>query len=281
MLIKTEDLTFVYGHNLAWEKVALDKVSITINKNEHYGILGGTGSGKSTLVQHFNGLLVPTSGSVYIKGVSLNSNEVLKKIKREVGLVFQFPEQQIFGETVREELSYGLKNFNFLESEIDLRIKESLYLVGLKPESILQRNPYNLSGGEKRRVALASILSMKPSILVLDEPFAGIDSGCRNLIISSLKKYAKKNDATLIIVSHRIEEILSICSKGVVLKEGKVIFEGSISDLLSSLDVILEAGIEPPFFTRLYQLLKQKGFNLLRIPTNAEEFIDEIRKCLV
>ncbi len=280
MLVKIKELTFIYGEGLPWQKKALDNISLSINKGDIYAIMGSTGSGKSTLIQHFNGLLFPTSGTVVVNGIEIKSGVDLKKLRKEVGLVFQFPEQQLFGETVLEDISFGLKKLGLNVLENEERITESLDLVGLEPEKFLNRSPLYLSGGEKRKVALAGVLSMKPSILVLDEPTAGLDPHSRIDIMASLLDYIKKNEATMVIVSNKLDEIANCCNRGLVLHEGFVIFEGSFLDLFQYPDILFRAGLELPFFPRLYHRLKEKDLKLSRIPLTREDFTLGVRKCL-
>lgn len=279
MLIEVEGLTFIYGEGLPWQKKALDNISLTVYKGDCYAVMGSIGSGKSTLVQHFNGLLFPVSGRVMVNGVEIRPGVDIRRLRREVGLVFQFPEHQLFGETVREDVSFGPTKLGLQKSEVEERVIESLLLVGLEPARFMDRNPIFLSGGEKRRVAIAGVLAMRPSIMVLDEPTVGLDSQGRVDILSSLMDYRRKNEATLIVVSHMMEEITTLCNRGIVLHEGSSLFEGSIAELLERPDIWCKTRLELPVFARLYYLLKECGLKLPKVPLTREEFVLGVREC--
>ncbi|NMB98006.1 MAG: energy-coupling factor transporter ATPase [Clostridiaceae bacterium] len=256
MSIVVENLSHIYMKGSPFERKALDNISLVINQGEFVGIIGHTGSGKSTLIQHFNGILKPTSGTVVVDGIN-TLEKGLKELRKKVGIVFQYPEQQLFEETVYKDIAFGLKQLNHKEDEIDKKIKNVIRIVGLD-ESILEKSPFELSGGQKRRVAIAGILVMEPSILVLDEPAAGLDPKGRNEIFGFLKKLYDEVKITIIIVSHNMEEVAKIVNRVIVINKGKIAMDGSPGEIFSDVSTLENIGLSAPQITHLMKKLKKK-----------------------
>ncbi len=221
-MIKIEHLSHVYSSKTPFEKVALDNVDVEIASGEFVGVIGHTGSGKSTLIQHLNGLLKPTSGKIYIDGEDIwQSKEKLREVRFKVGLVFQYPEYQLFEETVYSDIAFGPKNMELPEAEIDARVKEAMEIVGLR-EYYAKKSPFELSGGQKRRVAIAGVIAMRPKVLILDEPTAGLDPKGRDKILSQIKNYHETTGSTVLLVSHSMEDIAKHAGKVMVINKSKI-----------------------------------------------------------
>lgn len=232
-IIKAENLTYVYGEGAPFRKVALDDVNIDIQEGELIGIIGHTGSGKSTLIQHFNGLLKPTSGKVIVDGEELFADKArLRAIRFKVGLVFQYPEYQLFEETVYKDIAFGPKNMGLSDDEIDIRVKQTMKLVGLKPE-LMNKSPFDLSGGQKRRVAIAGVMAMEPKVLILDEPTAGLDPKERVRIRNFIEKLSK--DRIVLLATHIVSDIESIADEVLLMKRGRLLNVSSPAELIKSL----------------------------------------------
>ncbi|MGX7071217.1 energy-coupling factor transporter ATPase, partial [Helcococcus kunzii] len=263
MSIILKNVSFNYGQAGGSNSSALDNINLQINSNEFIGIIGHTGSGKSTLTQLFNGLLYATSGEVSVDGqiISEETKSELKKVRQKVGLVFQYPEYQLFEETVALDIAYGPKNLDLDESEVEKRVKESMELVGLDYEKYKDQSPFELSGGQKRRVAIASILAMEPKYLVLDEPTAGLDPLGRDEILGELRHiYDNRDDLTVIVVSHSMEDIAKIADRVIVMNKGKIIGD-DIPEIIYSKEEELESiGLDVPQITSAMTLLKEKGY---------------------
>lgn len=255
MSIIIENLSFVYMKGSPFERKALENINLVINQGEFVGIIGHTGSGKSTLVQHFNGILKPTSGTVIVDGIN-TLNKGLKELRKKVGIVFQYPEQQLFEETVYKDIAFGLKQLDCTEPEIDEKIRNVIKIVGLD-EDILEKSPFELSGGQKRRVAIAGILVMEPSILVLDEPAAGLDPKGRNEIFGFIQEIYKKTKLTVIIVSHNMEEVAKIVNRVIVMNNGKIAMDGSPGKIFSEISSLEDMGLSAPQITYLMKKLKK------------------------
>ncbi len=265
MPIEITDLTHVYNPGTTSESQALSGISFRIEDGEFVGLIGPTGSGKSTLIQHLNGLLKPTSGHVMVDGADIwQKNTDLKALRQKVGLVFQFAEQQVFEETVAKDIAFGPKNLGLPPAEIEKRVKEATQMVGL-PEDLLQRSPFELSGGQLRRVAIAGVLSMKPKILALDEPAAGLDPRGRDDILSHLKEMHKRG-MTIILVSHNMEDVARLCDRLIVLDRGTLVTEGSPREVFSRTQFIREIGLKPPDVVALMEKLRSKGWD---VPTDV------------
>ena len=264
-VIKTENLTYVYGEGTPFRKTAVDNVNIEINDGEMVGIIGHTGSGKSTLIQHFNGLLKPTSGSVYIDGERLwDDKSRLRPIRFKVGLVFQYPEYQLFEETCYKDIAFGPKNMGIKEDQIDKYVKEAARMVGLSPE-ILDKSPFELSGGQKRRVAIAGVMAMNPKVLILDEPASGLDPKGRAEILSNITQMHQKLGITIILVSHSMEEIADIADRILVMNRGNVEMFDTVENVFSQVEKLLAIGLNAPQISLLMYRLKGRG---LKVPTN-------------
>lgn len=260
-IIRTENLTYVYGEGTPFRKVAVDNVNLDIDEGEIVGIIGHTGSGKSTLIQHFNGLLKPTSGKVFIDGEELYADKSrLKEIRFKVGLVFQYPEHQLFEETVYKDIAYGPKNMGLSDDEIDRRIRETARLVGLK-EELLGKSPFELSGGQKRRVAIAGVMAMEPKVLILDEPTAGLDPRGRDQILGLIKEYHAEKGTTVLLVSHSMEDVAKTVSKILVMNDAKVFMYSDRSSVFAKADELTSMGLTVPQVTRVFDRLREMGID--------------------
>ena len=265
-IIRTEDLTYIYGEGTPFRKVAVDSVNLDIDEGEIVGIIGHTGSGKSTLIQHFNGLLKPTSGKVFIDGEELFADKSrLKEIRFKVGLVFQYPEHQLFDETVYKDIAFGPKNMGLDDAEIDRRIRETARLVGLNKE-LLEKSPFELSGGQKRRVAIAGVMAMEPKVLILDEPTAGLDPKGRDMILGLIKEYHAEKGTTVLLVSHSMEDVAKTVSKILVMNDAKVFMYSDRSSVFAKAEELTSMGLTVPQVTRVFDRLRAMGI----------EFDDEV-----
>ncbi len=281
MSIKIENLTFKYSEGTQFETKALDNINMEIKKGEFIGIIGHTGSGKSTLIQHFNGLMKPEEGDVIVEGKSLkNKKTKLKLIRQTVGLVFQYPEYQLFEETVYQDVAYGPKNLELDEKEIKKRVKYALELVGFDYEEIKDRSPFDLSGGQKRRAAIAGVLAMKPEYLVLDEPTAGLDPAGRNEILGQIEKLHKKSKITVILVSHSMEDIARLVKYIYVLNKGKLHMEGTPKEIYSQSEELKRIGLGVPQIVDIMKELKEKGFEVNTNIFNIQDAKNEILKVI-
>lgn len=261
-ILKTENLRYVYGAGTPFEKVAVDNINLEIFEDEFIGVIGRTGSGKSTLIQHFNGILRPTSGKVYYdgndcwaKGFSRNS------LRFNVGLVFQYPEYQLFEETVEKDIAFGPSNMGLSADEIEKRISDSLRFVGLD-ESIRKSSPFEISGGQKRRVAIAGIMAMNPKVLILDEPTAGLDPRGRDEILQRISEYRAEKKSTVIIVSHNMEDISRVCGKVLVMRKAQVEMFAPVDEVFERSAELCSMGLNVPQITRVFISLKEKGFDV-------------------
>ena len=258
-IIKAENLTYVYGEGTPFRKVALDNVNIGIEEGELVGIIGHTGSGKSTLIQHFNGLLKPTSGRVIVDGEELFADKSrLREIRFKVGLVFQYPEYQLFEETVYKDIAFGPKNMGLSDAQVHQRVLETMRLVGLKPE-LADKSPFELSGGQKRRVAIAGVMAMQPKLLILDEPTAGLDPHRRHTILGVIKDYHKEKGSTVMLVSHSMEDVAKTVSKILVMNDSKVFMYDTPERVFAKVRELDDMGLTVPQITRVFDRLKQSG----------------------
>ncbi|WP_142413422.1 energy-coupling factor transporter ATPase [Hathewaya massiliensis] len=279
MFIEVKDLSYIYMQGTPFEKKALDKINMEINKGDFISIIGHTGSGKSTLIQMLNGLLKPTSGTVYVDGVDIFSKKVnLTDIRKKVGLVFQYPEYQLFEETIEKDIAYGPSNLGLSEEEIINRVKESMNMVGLNYEKYKDKSPFNLSGGQKRRVAIAGILAMKPKVLILDEPAAGLDPRGREEILRSIKELNEKYNITIILVSHSMDDVARFAKSVIVMSEGKCILKGSKIEVFKEVKLLENSGLSVPSVTYLISRLNKRGFNLRDDIYTVHELKDELLK---
>ncbi len=278
MSIELRNVSHIYSKNSPFEKIALHDISLKIETGDFVGLIGHTGSGKSTLIQHINGLLKPTDGQIIINGIDITAKDVkLSDIRRMVGLVFQYPEYQLFEETVYKDIAYGPKNIGMSEDEIKNKVYEVISIVGLK-ESVLEKSPFELSGGQKRRVAIAGILAMEPDILILDEPTAGLDPKGRDDILSCLKKLHKEKNITIVLVSHSMEDIAKTVNNVIVMADGSVKMSGSVSDIFKRSDELKKIGLNIPQISMVVNSLIEKGINIDKDTFTVEKAADEIEK---
>ncbi len=263
MSIKIENLTHIYAPKSPFEKIALNAVSLEIKDGEFVALIGHTGSGKSTLIQHFNGLLEATSGKIIVDGVDITDKSAkLIDIRKKVGLVFQYPEYQIFEETIAKDIEFGPKNLGLSDEEIKNRVIESMKMVGLDYETYKDKSPFDLSGGQKRRVAIAGVIAMKPTTLILDEPTAGLDPKGRDDILNQISKLHKDYNMTIIIVSHSMEDVAKIAERVIVMNHGEVALQGTPAEVFKEIDMLEEIGLGVPQVTYLVRELRKKGFNI-------------------
>lgn len=263
MSIKVENLTHIYMPKTPFEKVALDNVNIEIKDGEFVALIGHTGSGKSTFIQHLNGLLEATSGNIIVDGLDITKKEInLTDVRKKVGLVFQYPEYQIFEETIAKDIAFGPKNLQLNDDEIKTRVIESMNMVGLDYETYKDQSPFDLSGGQKRRVAIAGVIAMKPTTLILDEPTAGLDPKGRDDILEQISKLHKEYNMTIILVSHSMEDVAKIAQKIVVMNHGKVELQGTPSEVFKNIEKLEKIGLGVPQVTYLIRDLRKKGFEI-------------------
>lgn len=276
MSIKIEGLTYIYSPNTTFEKKALDNINIDIDKGSFIGVIGHTGSGKSTLIQHLNGLLKPTHGKILLNGIDINSDKSkLKEIRQKVGLVFQYPEQQLFESTVYKDVSFGPINMGIPQQEVNKRVEQALDLVGLTKD-IYDKSPFELSGGQRRRVAIAGVLAMEPEVLVMDEPTAGLDPQGRHKILEQIRTMHNKRKNTIILVSHSMEDIARLVDKVIVLHEGKVKYCGIPKDVFLYAEELEKIGLAVPQISYLIKALEKKGIHLKKDIFTVEEATAEI-----
>lgn len=261
-VIKTEHLTHLYSIGTPFEKAAINDVNIEISQGEFVGVIGHTGSGKSTLIQHFNGLLKPTSGKIYLDGKDIWADKSqIRSVRFQVGLVFQYPEYQLFEETVYKDIAFGPKNMGLSDDEVDLRVRESAALVGLKND-ILNKSPFELSGGQKRRVAIAGVIAMEPKVLILDEPTAGLDPRGRDLILSEIQQYHQEKKNTILLVSHSMEDIAKYASRVLVMNHAEVYAFDTVEKVFSRVQQLRSLGLDVPQITRIFYQLKAHGVDI-------------------
>lgn len=261
--IVAEDLCYVYMPDTPYESRALADVSLSIEKGSFVGIVGSTGSGKSTLIQHFNGLLRPTSGKVVVDGLDLSDRKLdLKQLRSRVGLVFQYPEYQLFEETVEADIAFGPVRIGFPPQRVGPAVKKAMAFMDLDYEAFRLRSPFSLSGGEMRRVAIAGILAMEPSVLILDEPTAGLDPRSRQSLLKKLKELNEKDGVTVIMVSHSMDEIVEMADRLMVMSAGKVVASGTVEEVFQDPGLLLSASLTLPQCTRLLVELKDRGFDV-------------------
>lgn len=257
--IKVNSLSHVYSADTPFEKIAINDVNVGIPHGQLVGLIGHTGSGKSTFIQHLNGLLVPTSGTVLVDSVDINSNKTAARdVRFKVGLVFQYPEYQLFEETVYADIAFGPKNMKLSESEIDERVREAAALVGVG-EELFERSPLELSGGQKRRVAIAGVIAMRPGVLILDEPTAGLDpAGCRK-ILETICDYREKTGSTVVIVSHSMDDVARIADRLIVFNHGSIRFDGTPEEVFSNPKELSDIGLSVPAPTQIAAALREQG----------------------
>ncbi len=260
--VKTEHLSYVYSPGTPFEKVAVDDFSLEIEEGDFVGVIGHTGSGKSTFIQHLNGLLRPTSGSVSIFGRDMWAEpKKIREFRFLVGLVFQYPEYQLFEETVAKDIAFGPANMGLSAAEIDSRVREAADFVGLDPD-VMQKSPFELSGGQKRRVAIAGVLAMRPKVLILDEPTAGLDPKGREQIFGQIEDYHKKTGSTVLLVSHSMEDVARHAKKVLVVNDAKLFAYGTVEEVFSRTEELVGMGLAAPQVTKIFMALKKQGFDV-------------------
>lgn len=275
-VIRTENLTHIYNKGTPFQMAAIDDVNIEIEKGELVGIIGHTGSGKSTLIQHLNGLLKPESGKIYLDGEDIWADKSkIRNVRFKVGLCFQYPEYQLFEETVYKDIAFGPTNMGLSEAEIDKRVRDAANFVGLKSE-YLEKSPFDLSGGEKRRAAIAGVMAMQPEVLIMDEPTAGLDPKGRDRILSMLKEYREETGSTVLLVSHSMEDVAKLATKVLVMNDSHAVMYGSVSEVYSRGEELSEMGLNVPQITRVFMGLKAKGFNVNEGIYTVEQGLNEI-----
>ena len=280
-MIKAENVNYIYQQGMPFERQALYDVNIEIEDGSLVALIGHTGSGKSTLIQHFNALVKPTSGKIIINGIDVTApNADLRLVRKTVGLVFQYPEHQLFEETVYKDIAFGPKNMGFSDEEIDKRVRESAALVGLK-EKHLTRSPFDLSGGQKRRVAIAGVLAMNPKVLILDEPTAGLDPKGRDEILATIKKLHEENKEMIIIfVSHSMEDVAKTAERVIVMNDGHVEMQGTVAEVFAQAEHLQKIGLNVPQVTLLTDKLRLAGYDLPEHIYTVKYAADAIKKLI-
>lgn len=277
-VLEIRNISYSYSKNTPFEIKALDNVNLSVKKGSLTAVIGHTGSGKSTLIKMFNALLVPDSGSVFLNGEDINKDKSTQhNVRFKVGLCFQYPEYQLFEETVYKDIAFGPKNMELSESEIDSRIRNIASFVGISPE-MLKKSPFDLSGGEKRRVAIAGVMAMQPEVLVLDEPAAGLDPRGKNTILNLIKDYRIKTGATVIIVSHSMEDAANIADDIVVMNKGGVALQGDADEVFSHAGELVEMGLNVPCVTSIMLSLKNAGYDVSTDIYTIESARKELRR---
>ncbi len=278
MSIKIKGLNYIYAAGTPFEKAALKDINLEIADGEFAGIIGHTGSGKSTLIQHINGLIRPTSGEIEVDGRKISGqSSSLNTLCREVGLVFQYPEHQLFELTVAKDIAFGPKNLGLPPEEIEQRVKEAAALVGLK-EKYMEKSPFELSGGQKRRVAIAGVLAMRPKILILDEPTAGLDPKGRDSILRQIRQLHRQTGATVLLVSHSMEDVAEYVDRVIAMNDGRIVLDGTPREVFSQRDTLLSIGLAVPQITELAYHLRERGFTLPTAVITLEEALPLIEE---
>ena len=280
-MIKAENVNYIYQQGMPFERQALYDVNIEIEDGSLVALIGHTGSGKSTLIQHFNALVKPTSGKIIINGIDVTAQKAdLRLVRKTVGLVFQYPEHQLFEETVYKDIAFGPKNMGFSDEKIDKRVRESAELVGLK-EKHLTRSPFDLSGGQKRRVAIAGVLAMNPKVLILDEPTAGLDPKGRDEILATIKKLHEENKEMIIIfVSHSMEDVAKTAERVIVMNDGHVEMQGTVAEVFAQAEHLQKIGLNVPQVTLLTDKLRLAGYDLPEHIYTVKYAADAIKKLI-
>ena len=278
-IIRVDHLRHVYSAGTPFEKVAIDDIHLDIPAGQFVGIIGHTDSGKSTFIQHLNGLLAPTSGTVFFDGEDIHrSKEATRDVRFQVGLVFQYPEHQLFEETVYRDIAFGPKNARLSAEEVDARVREAARFVGVD-EALFERSPLELSGGQKRRIAIAGVIAMRPDVLVLDEPTAGLDPAGRDEIFELVRNYHAQSGATILIVSHSMEDISQIADRLLVMDHARVLFCDTPREVFSHADEIVAAGLDIPMITKVMIELKKRGHDVDTSVYTVAQAMDALRAC--
>ena len=277
-VLETENLTHYYENGMAGAVAAIENINVKFEKGEIVGIIGHTGSGKSTLLQHLNGLLKPDSGRVLLCGEDINKDKrTLRAARFRVGLCFQYPEYQLFEETVYKDISFGPKNMGLDSAEIDRRVRRAAEFVGLSEEH-LKKSPFDLSGGEKRRAAIAGVMAMEPEVLILDEPTAGLDPRGREVILSLVRTYRDQTGSTVILVSHSMEDVAKTADKVLVLNHSHVAMFGTVSEVYSRTDELEEMGLTVPQITKIFRARHDRGFDVSPSVFTVSQGADELMR---
>ena len=259
-VLETQNLSFVYSPGTPFEKTAMADVSLSVEEGDFVGVIGHTGSGKSTLVQHLNGLLKPTSGKVLLEGRDIWAEpKKIRDVRFRVGMVFQYPEHQLFEDTTYKDIAFGPKNMGLSEDEIDARVRRAAAFVGLK-EELLDKSPFELSGGEKRRAANAGVMAMEPRVLILDEPTAGLDPRGRDMILEQIGAYKEENDTTVLLVSHSMEDVARTAKKVLVMNGGRIAMYAPTAEVFSRAEELEAIGLSIPAVTKVFMRLREKGY---------------------
>lgn len=281
MSIKIENLTHVYMPKSPFEKKALDNVNLVIEDGEFLALIGHTGSGKSTLIQHLNGLLEPTSGRILVDDIDITNKEAkLTEIRKKIGLVFQYPEYQLFEETIEKDIAFGPNNLELSSEEVSRRVKKSMEMAGLDYETYKNVSPFDLSGGQKRRVAIAGVIAMEPKVLILDEPTAGLDPQGRDDILEQIKLLHEKYKMTIVLVSHSMEDVGKLAQRIVVMNKGKVELLGKPSEVFKEVETLEKIGLAVPQVTYLMRVLRERGFDVSDEIFTVEKGTEAILKVL-
>lgn len=282
MSVIVKNLTYIYDEGMPFVSKAIDDISFEIKDNDFVGLIGHTGSGKSTLIQHLNGLLKPSSGEIIVNGFNITDKDLnLTEIRKRVGIVFQYPEYQLFEETVEKDIAFGPGNLGLDEEEISKRVRKSMEAVGLDYETYKDKSPFDLSGGQKRRVAIAGVIAMNPEVLILDEPTAGLDPGGRDEIFNLIKKLHRDNNITIILSSHSMDDMAKLAQTIIVMNHGKIEFMGTPREVFTSHAARLrEIGLDVPQVLELATKLRNKGFDIRPNVLTVEEIKDEILKVM-
>ena len=261
-ILEVKNLTHTYSAGTPFEHVAIEQINLSIHSGELIGVIGHTGSGKSTLIQHLNGLLRPTSGQVLYRGEDIwKDKKFTHSIRGKVGLVFQYPEYQLFEETCYKDIAFGPKNQGITGKELDARVRRAAGFVGIGPE-LLEKSPFDLSGGQKRRVAIAGVIAMQPDVLILDEPTAGLDAAGRNAILANIRDYQQAQNAAVIMVSHSMEEVAELCTRLIVMNKSRVAMDGTPAQIFLHADELTAMGLSVPQVTTVFRLLRERGLEL-------------------
>lgn len=279
-ILRTENLTYLYSAGTPFETFALNNVNIDIDEGTIVAVIGHTGSGKSTLIQHFNGLLEPHAGKVFVEEKDIFANKKdIRAVRFNVGLCFQYPEYQLFEETVFKEIAFGPKQMGLDDETVKERVLSACSFVGIK-EKHLEKSPFDLSGGQKRRVAIASILAMQPKILVLDEPTAGLDPKGRETILALIKNYQSAMKSTVILVSHSMEDVARIADKVIVMNDSKMALSGTVHEVYSHADELRSMGLNVPDITTIFSKLKQNGVDCSNAIYTVDAAVEEIKRLI-
>ena len=263
MSIKIENLSYTYMPKTPFEKKALININCEFYDGEFIVLIGHTGSGKSTLIQHLNGLLKPTEGKIIVDGIYITDKKVkLTNIRKNIGLVFQYPEYQLFEETIEKDIEFGPRNLGLSEEEITRRVKRAMKMVDLDYDTYKDKSPFDLSGGQKRRVAIAGVIAMEPKVLILDEPIAGLDPKGRDDILNQIRKLHDDYKITTIMISHSMEDVAKVADRVVVMNHGSIVLDGKVSDVFKEVDVLEDIGLGVPQVTYLLRELRKKGFDI-------------------